>query len=211
MASAEITPENAAEVAKTVKGATIAWGGGNYFDFENPESTTMTIEDYAFAVAYTVRWRGQARTDRKRVFYGVGEHCVRGAERLLLDDYTKADALAFLMHESDEVPFGDTPGPVKPLMGDSFRAVIKRCGAAIDARFNVVTPDPALIKRYDIRMLVTERRDLLGGHEGEIWTNGGSGQVSTEGYEPFPTRIIPYAHPDEAAERFLRLYAVLTA
>jgi hypothetical protein len=205
-----VTAEVGAEARKHIRGATIAWGGGNYFDFEAPESTTMTIEDYAFALAYTVRWRGQARSDGKRMFYGVGEHCVRGAEHLLREGYGKPHALAFLMHESDEVPFGDVPGPVKPLMGDSFRAVIKRCGAAIDARFGVVCPDPALIKRFDIRMLVTERRDLLAGHANEVWDNGGSGQTSTEGYEPFEARIIPYAHPDDAAHRFLRLHSVLT-
>jgi hypothetical protein len=202
-------PKNAAEAAKHVSGATIAWGGGNYFDFENPEATTMTIEDYAYALAYTVRWRGQARSGGRRVFYGVGEHCVRGAEAMLVDGHSPVDALAFLMHESGEVPFGDTPGPVKPLMGDGFRAVIKRCGAAIDARFGVICPDPALIKRWDIRMLVTEKRDLLAGHEGEVWDNGGSNQTSTDGYAPLPGRIVPFDHPDEAAERFLLIERML--
>jgi hypothetical protein len=201
-------PTNAAVHAMHVHGATIAWGGENYFDLEHPETTTMTIEDYAFALAYSCRWRGQTRSGR-RVFYGVGEHCVRMAEQLLADHHGRANAFAGLMHESDEVPFGDMPAPAKPLMPE-YKVIATRCGDALDRHFNVTFPDPKLIKRYDIRMLLTEKRDILEGYADEIWHNSGSGgTTSTAGYEPFDGKIVPYSHPDMAAIRFLELYEEL--
>lgn len=202
-------PDNARVHAMHVHGSTIAWGGGRYFDLEHPETTDMTIEDYAYALAYSCRWRGQTRSGGRRVFFGVGEHCIRIAEQLLRDGHGRANAFAGLMHESDEVPFGDMPAPAKPLMPE-YKIVARRCGDALDRRFDVTFPDPNLIKRYDIRMLLTEKRDLLSGHESEVWHNSGNGgTTSTAGFEPFEDRIEPYPHPDMAAERFLALYAEL--
>jgi hypothetical protein len=206
-----LSPEVAAEVARHVKGTTIAWGAGRYVDPGNPETITITIEDYAYALAYARRWCGQTRGRRgERDFYGVGEHCVRMAEHMLRDGLGPRVALQGLMHESDEVmPFGDMAGPVKPLCQDAVQ-LAKRCGDRLDRLFGITFTDRDIVKRYDIRMLVTERRDVLVGHESDVWDNGGSGQTSTEGYEPFAERIIPYRHPTLAAKRFLQLYQQLS-
>lgn len=206
-----IDPVNAAEAAKHINGATIAWGAGRYYDFETPNPEVITIEDAAFALAYTVRWRGQGRNFKSgaRAFYGVAEHCVRGAEHMIDDGHGYANALAFLFHEPDEIVLPDMPGPVKPCL-PGWREFANKQGNAALARFNIHVPDPALLKRYDIRMLVTERRDLLGDPDGYIWTNGGGGgTISTVGFEPFAERIVPYWHPDTAAHRFIELYDAL--
>lgn len=202
-------PATLAEAARHVRGATIAWGGDRYFDFEDPDACPVTLEDVAYALAFTVRWRGQTRHQGRRCFYGTAEHCVRGAWRILEDGHDRAHALAFLGHEMDEVPLPDMPGPVKPLLGDPYRELAKRVGGSLERRFRVTFPDPALIKRYDIRMLVTERRDLLAIPDSEVWDNGGSGQTSTEGFEPFADRVRPCDHPAEAAEAFIRAWREL--
>ena len=186
------------EAARHAHGATINWGDGGVYDLASPNPEVISIEDYAYGLAYTVRFRGQCKVDGRRVFYGVGEHNVRGAERLLVDGHGPAHALAFLFHESGELPFGDLPGPGKQLF-PGWREREKEHCLAINARFSVETPDPDLIKRWDIRMYMTERRDLMGGTPDE----------PTPGYEPFPGRLIPFAHPDQAAERFLMLERML--
>lgn len=202
--------DNAAEAARHVHGATIAWGADSYLDLENPDSIAVSVEDYAYCLAYTVRWRGQTKTrEGSRPFYGVGEHVVRGAEHLIREGYGAEHAFAFLFHESDEVPFGDFPGPAKKLPEVApIIALAKRIGAAIDGNFGVQFPDPALLKRWDIRMLVTEKRDLLPSFAADNWKHDGDGQW-TAGFEPFEERIIPYAHPELAARRFLELYRQL--
>jgi hypothetical protein len=204
-----LSPENAAAAARHVKGSTIAWGGGSYFDLVFPERTTMTIRQYAFALAFTCRWRGQTFSSGREVMYSVCEHVVRGAELLMLEGYGNEHALAFLGHESDEVPFGDTPGPAKQFWSPEFREVVARCGEALDVRFGFHCPDPDLIKRWDIRMMVTEKRDLLIGFENDVLTTDGE-HMADERYAPFLTPIIPFRHPADAAERFLTLYNVLT-
>lgn len=203
--------DNAMEAARHVRGATIAWGGGDYLDLNNPDDVAVNVEDYAFCLSYSVRWRGQTRTaGGGRPFYGVGEHCVRGAEQLLAEGYGAEHAIAFLFHESDEIPFGDFPGPAKKMPEVApCASLAKRIGASIDRNFGIVVPDPALIKRWDIRMLVTEKRDLLvPAFAADTWAHDGDGEA-VEGYEPFSATIIPYSHPEIAARRFLELFRQL--
>jgi hypothetical protein len=191
---------NQIEAARHVDGATITMGDGSHFDCAEPETTPVDIVCYAYAQAFTVRFRGQTKLNGEHVFYGVGEHNVRGAEQLLIEGYARADALAFLFHESGELPFGDLPGPAKSLF-PGWREHEKRTGWAINAHFGIETPDPDLIKRFDIRMYLTEKRDLM--------PRGIEGIQITPGYEPFAARIVPFDHPKIAAEKFLRLLRVL--
>jgi hypothetical protein len=187
------------EAAKHSKGATIKVFSGGVYDLADPDPSVISLDDLAYGLAYTVRFRGQCRVDGRRVFYGVAEHNVRGAEWLLVEGYSAADALAFLHHEDGELPFGDLPGPGKSLF-PGWREREKDHCAKISARFDVETPDPDLIKRWDIRMYCTERRDLMG---------EATEDEPLPGYGPFPGRIVPFPHPDQAADRFLTLERTL--
>lgn len=197
---------NAREAAKHIRGATIAWGGDAYLNLEDPDNITVRLEDYAYCLAYTVRWRGQTRVGRHRPFFGVLQHCVFGAEEMIAAGIGSAHALAFLFHESDEMPFGDFPGPAKKIPEVAGTCgLAKRIGASVDRHFGIEVPDPDLIKRWDIRMLVTEKRDILSsGFTGDSWAHDG-GSEAIEGYEPFERQIIPYSHPEVAVGRFLAL------
>lgn len=203
--------EAAARHVRRIVGPTILLGDGSYYDFENPEATSMTIEDYAYALAFTVRFRGQCRCalqGNRRVFYGVGEHCIRLANALRDDGHGPINALAGLFHESGEVPWGDVPGPAKPLIG-GFKPLEKRAEKAINAYFSIETPDPDLIKRYDLKMLATEKRDLMPQGGTDRWGNAEDAVADVEEYGAFPWRIIPYVHPEQAAASFVDLYAQL--
>lgn len=197
-------PRNAAAVAREIKGATIAWGGGRVYDFDNPNPEVVTVEDAAYALAYTVRWRGQARSSGVRMFYGVGQHCVFGAQEMIVEGYDRADALAFLWHEDDEIVLPDFPGPAK-LSVPGFKPFARIQGEAMKARMGIVTPNPDLCKRWDLRMMVTEKRDLMRGHEGDWFQTSGRDVVSDDEYAAFTRRIVPYPHPDLAARAFLEL------
>ncbi len=207
--------------ARHIRGATIAWGCGKVYDFTNPNPEVITIEDAAYALAYTVRWRGQARTLRwarlrrffriplGRAFFGVGQHCVFGAEEMIAEGHDREDALAFLFHENDEIVLPDMPGPAKPEL-PGWKPFAKRQGDAALARFGITIRNPDLVKKIDLRMMVTEKRDLMHGHEGDWFQTSGHDQVSDIEYAPFARRIIPYRHPDQAVRRFLELYRELT-
>lgn len=183
------------EAARHVTGATMAWGEGTYYDFAYPNPEIISLEDYAYALAYTVRFRGQTRdVSGFRCFYGVGQHLVEGAQRMLEANIAPEHIRAWLFHESGEVPFGDLPGPAKGLF-PGWRSFEKLHDREISQRFGVNCPDPSFIKTWDIRMFLTERRDLMLG--------GLNGKPITPGYEPFLKRIYPYMHPDVAALKFL--------
>lgn len=205
----DISDDMAARAAAQVKGATIAWGGnGRFYNFDAPNPWVIELEDVAYALAYTVRWRGQTRYPtgyRSRCFFGVGQHCVIGAEEMLKAGHSKADAFAFLWHEPDEIPLPDFPGPAK-ICVPGFRPFAKRHGAAILDRFGVDIPNPDLIKEWDLRMLNTEKRDLLLGYEAYEFQDSDHAPCTSADFPPFGRVIVPYPHPDEAAERWLELH-----
>lgn len=201
----DLSPEMADQAARHYKGATIAWGRGQCYDFDTPNPEIMTIEDVAHALAYTVRWRGQTRSRDVRCFYGVGQHCVYGAEQMEVAGYSRDNILAFLMHEADEVALPDFPGPAKNSV-PGFKDFAKRQGLALLRRFNVTIPDPDLVKEWDLRMLVTEKRDLMPGHAGDRFHSSDRKVVMEARFPAFEREIVPYRHPDEAAWRFLMMW-----
>lgn len=208
MADANSNAAAAAAHTKVIVGPTIQMGDGSYFDFAAPDASAMTIEDYAWGLAGNNRFRNQTRYRTEegvgpRCLYNVAQHTVLLAEQLLWDGHGPAIAFEGLMHESDEVPWGDIPGPAKALMPVEFRALIQRAGDAIDHHFGVTHQHKVLIKQYDIRMLATEKRDLMPHAAVHQWE-------WTRGYEPFDFRILCW-EPDMAAHQFIYLYNRLEA
>lgn len=183
---------------RRIIGPTIMLGSGTYFDFEDPESAILTPEDYAYGVAGANRFASQcvSRFTGRRVFYNVAQHCVLGS-------YEAPPELAydFLMHEGGEPTCGDMVGPLKGMCPD-YKGVEKRCERASFARFLVSMRDPDAIKLLDLRMLATEKRDLMPMAEGDTWS-------WTKGARPFDWEIRHVWSSEEAAERFLQRYVEL--
>lgn len=191
---------------RRIDGPTILMGDGSYFDYENPMATEMTIEDYAWALASQGRFSGQCRArlvnGQPRCVYTVCEHVVRMAEQMLRDGHATEVAFAGLMHESDEIVFPDVVSPAKGYLGEA-KHKIKMWGEIIAAYFDA-TPGmwPDLLKQYDIRMLATEKRDLMPQGGSDIWR-------ILDKYPPFDFEIIPWPNADHAVRRFLSLYEQL--
>ncbi|MGO7089419.1 hypothetical protein AB9E14_23375 [Rhizobium leguminosarum] len=185
-----------ASVIRKAIGPTILLGSGTYFDFEDPESSEITIEDIAYGLAFEGRCAGQcfSRILHRRVFYSVAQHCFLMS--LIVPPELRLQAL---MHEVGEAVCGDMTAPLKSL-NPSFKAIEKRCEAAILNRFCITITDPVALKQADVRMLATERRDLLL-WRGEKW--------SLNDIDPYDFEIIPWT-PEQAAEAFLARYAELT-
>ena len=178
-------------------GPTILLGSGTYFDFEDPESSQITLEDVAYGLAFTARCAGHCVSQHtgKRVFYSVAEHCVRMSYIVPIEI-----ALQALWHEAGEAVCGDMTAPLKSL-NPSYKAIEKRCEAAIQKRFGIEITDPVAIKEADLRMLATERRDLMP-WDGERWT-------AEEKARPWPAVIFPWTS-EEAADRWLRRHYELS-
>ncbi len=201
-ASAQMTER----AGRTYRGATIAWGRGECYDFDNPNPEIITLEDIAHALAFTVRWRGQTRFMGERCFFGVGQHCVFGAEEMLAAGLGKAHALGFLLHEPDEVVLPDFPGPAKNSL-PGFRPFAKRQADALLDRLGWPgPPDPDLCKAWDMRMMTTEKRDLMPGHEADTFHSSARTSISETEFPAFDRVIVPYDHPVMAATRWLELY-----
>lgn len=184
----------------------ILLGSGTYFDYENPEVAQLTIEDVAHSLAYANRFAGQCRDPKtgKRLFYSVAEHCVRMSHIV-----PPELAYAALLHEAGEATCGDVPGPLKRLLRDhaktennylSYNDIEKRCQAVAMVRFGVGNYDADRLKRFDLIMLATERRDLMR-WDGMPWPG-------LEGIEPHGGAIVPWP-PQQAADEFVARYEEL--
>lgn len=90
-------------------------------------------------------------------------------------------------------------GHAKSILHPDTRQFIKWWGECIGDRFNVPTGWGDVVKLYDIRMLATEKRDLMPQGENDHWS-------ILDGYEPFKFEIIPWPSADHAVRRFLDLY-----
>ncbi len=181
---------------RRVIGPTILLGSGSYFDFEDPASSNITIEDIAYGLAFTCRFAGHCRerSTGQRVFYSVAEHCVRMSEIVPVEHAYDA-----LMHELGEAVCGDMTSPLKSICPD-YKAVEKRCQAALERRFSVTMRDRELIKHFDLVMLATEQRDLMP-TSGEQWG-------CLAGIKPLEETIVPRA-AENAAVEFIERYDAL--
>lgn len=188
----------------------------------DPKPEDVCIDDIAHHLAYTCRHGGRIRefystaqhcidvadlTEAEAVAVCEGEPPCHARDREHWCDRTGAGgfmghtcypnprrlALLALMHDSAEAYFADVARPVKGLI-PMLREVEYRIHAAVCQHFGLTTEIPACVKRADLVMLATERRDLLGPPPAP-W-------VSLERVEPRPDRILPL-HPYAAEQAFL--------
>jgi hypothetical protein len=135
-----------------------------------PEAFPYDIREFAHSLAHLSRFVGHGLWD-----YSVAHHSVlvaREVERMAVAgpfaqrDHVVLQALcrAALLHDAAEAFWGDMAAPVKRLPElAGYRALISRTEAAIAAHFDL---SPwrlhAAIQYADLRLLATEKRDVLG-------------------------------------------------
>lgn len=116
------------------------------------ESLDVRIEDIEHALAHQCRFGGHCRE-----FYSIAQHCVLASYIV-----PKHDAFAALMHDSPEAYVGDVPRPLKMCLGNDYKHIERGVARVVGKRFGVdLVSLPYSVKRADLVLLATERRDLM--------------------------------------------------
>ncbi|UBN55277.1 HD family hydrolase [Pantoea agglomerans] len=160
---------------------------GKHFDFNNISPDAICIEDIACALSNLCRFTGHVQD-----FYSVAQHSVH-VSYLVPPTF----ALDALLHDAAEAYIGDCVSPLKALLPD-YQEIEKRVELAVAKRFGIRTlgkwPE---VKRADLIMLATERRDLD--------LDDGTPWPILEGVEPAPFLLSPL-NPRQSRVLFLQRY-----
>ena len=161
---------------------------GNRVDTEDilDRNTTdwISIGDIAHSLANQCRYLGHCPR-----FYSVAQHSV-----IMANAAPPEIALWCLFHDASEAYLGDLPPYIKhaPFM-NRYRVAHYELTIRIGRKLGLGNYPVRQVKDYDLRMLATELRDLIG-------TDGPWKQVP--GYEPLERKIVPVS-PLDAEGMFL--------
>lgn len=156
----------------------------------DPRLEEITIEDIAHALSNICRFTGHVRT-----FYSVAEHSVRVSWACEIEN-----AMWGLLHDASEAYLSDISRPMKRTsdFGKLYMEAEQVLMSTICAKFGLPPECPADVKLSDNRMLVTEKRDLLGPCNRQ-W------EKQDVAVKPYEGRIIPQS-PETAERLFLERF-----
>jgi hypothetical protein len=160
----------------------------------DPRPGDLDIRDIARGLSRISRFNGATRGGG----YTVAQHSVVGSCHI-----ASKYALAFLLHDAPEAYYGDIISPLKEILAassDTFTTMESKAMAAIAQRWGLVLDEEAskAVKHIDLRMLVTEGRDLVpvgyirGRHR----------------HQPLSQMLVPWDQ-DRAERKFLERFAEL--
>lgn len=174
-----------------IRGSQIQTYSGDYVFPLFPYRWKPRIDDIAHALSLLNRFTGHTR-----VAYSVAEHSCRVAE---LVHETRPDlVLEALLHDASEAYLGDVASPLKqhPSFGEAYREAERALQGRIYRTFGCDGHEDPEVKRADLILLATEKRDLLG--PGPDW-------ALLRDVEPLPSTIRPWS-AGKAELEFLRHY-----
>ena len=177
----------------------IQLASGAYFDFLNPCETPLVIEDIAAGLSRACRFNGQLGDHVSyNAIYTIAQHSVLASENC-----EPGHELQALMHDAAESVITDITSPLKQLL-PCYKTIEARVESSIFATFNLPAELSPEVKAIDLRMLATEKRDLMPRMPGDedAWS-------MLKGVEPLPFTIEPWG-PAEARTRFLHRFDFLT-
>ncbi|VVT49194.1 COG1896: Predicted hydrolases of HD superfamily [Kosakonia radicincitans] len=122
---------------------------GKKFDYLKATADDIDIEDIANALANICRFSGHVPE-----FYSVAQHSVL-CSQIVPVEY----AFEALMHDAAEAYVQDIPAPLKALLPD-YRNIEQMVDDLIREKFSLSRKHSPVVKRADLTMLATERRDL---------------------------------------------------
>lgn len=128
----------------------ILTASGAHFDLADPQPDMINVLDIAQGLANECRYAGQCRW-----FYSVAQHATLASQ--IVD---REFALEALLHDAAEAYIKDIPRPLKLLLPD-YRAIERRVDAAIRHAFALPERMSDPVKKADLILLATERRDLM--------------------------------------------------
>lgn len=166
----------------------------------------VAFADIGHALSQKTRFNGHLRE-----FYSVAQHCVLGAGQI-----AGPYALAFLLHEVGEVMLPDVPSPIKGFLTVDIGTPERPCSIGwgdLEARhadvifkmlgLSSIRPliDSKEVHEMDLRMLATEKRDLMG-PEPQPWNLP---------VEPLEMKILTCWKPADAERYFNEAFYKLSA
>lgn len=132
---------------------TTAWihtYSGRAFDFVEPDPASVSLKDMVHALSHINRFTGHTQNP-----YNVAHHSV-----LVSEHVPRESALIALLHDVHEAYVGDVSSPLKQLL-PGFRVIEKRIMGVVREALGVPVIEPPEVKLADLRMCLTEARDLL--------------------------------------------------
>lgn len=169
--------------------STILCNSGIYFDIAHPHPNDVRIHDIVTALSRICRFGGHC--DK---FYSVAQHS------LLVSHIVPPHlALEGLLHDAAEAYIGDITAPLKQFLPD-YKTIELKIEACISVKYglSLLMSDAAIIKRADLIMLLTEKRDLFV-NEKTPWHTRNPALV---GLEPLKEHINP-VNSGRAMELFM--------
>lgn len=122
---------------------------GHRIHFLRPQPVELDIRDISHALSRLVRFNSHTLEP-----YYVAQHVCLAADVAPIE--CKREAFA---HDWAEAFVGDSPAPLKTLL-PSFAEIEARLERALSRKFGYRFPYPSPVKDVDMRLLVTEIRDL---------------------------------------------------
>ncbi len=128
---------------------------GNEYDPLNPDETLIYTKEVAHSLAMQCRFNGHVKQ-----FYSVAQHSVL-VSNLLEDWGAPLEVIKQgLLHDAAEAYTGDVISPIKQEL-PNLQIIEEYNHQAVARRFGLDYPFHSDVKRADITMLLTERRDLM--------------------------------------------------
>lgn len=129
---------------------------GVQFFPQDPRIEDVRLLDIAHALSHLCRFTGHVET-----FYSVAEHSVR-VSLAVPEEHAKWA----LLHDASEAYLADMSRPVKNFssLGSEYRRLEADLMRVICDRFDLAHDMPLAVREADDVLLMTEKRDLLGGH-----------------------------------------------
>ena len=142
--------------------------GARAIDLVDPDLGEIDVADIAHHLSLINRYSGA--TERP---YSVAQHCVLVAHSLALAKCSREIQFAGLVHDAAEAYLGDITSPVKRRLNSLCAGIVdmleEPVESAIARKLGAIYPWPPEVFDADLRMLVTERRDLLGDIQTRPW------------------------------------------
>lgn len=160
---------------------------GHPFDLQNPTPDMIRPVDIAYALARICRFTGHTREH-----YSVAQHSLHVAELVPPEHRLEA-----LLHDAAEAYIGDMASPLKAMLPD-YQKIEARIWSVICQRFCIDETLPECVKKADLIMLATERRDLMP-FNGAQWD-------CLDGIEPLAKTIIPLTAMEARTAYLNQLY-----
>ena len=191
---------------------------GKILDLLNPKPEQISLENIARGLANTSRFCGQTKHP-----YSVAQHSVFVAGKLF-ESFRRYDLATYgLLHDAPEAFLGDWSRPIRriqldiknetpgvsawyadlgdfydnflepPILWAIWQALVPGGYQAVDAEEKT--------RIVDTRMLLTEKRDVLGANKESFkWME------ESEGILPYPDRIRSIWYPDQAYDYFMEVW-----